>query len=45
VARLPGDQFAVLFSGTGPMRDIKRFTDGLRLAIAKPFNINNRKSS
>ena len=43
VARLPGDQFAVLFSGTGPMRDIKRFTDGMRLAIAKPVNINQQE--
>ncbi len=43
VARLPGDQFAVLFSGTGPKRDIKRFTDGLRLAIARPVNVNQQE--
>ena len=43
VARLPGDQFAVLFSGTGTMQDIKRFTDVMRLAIAKPVNINQQE--
>jgi diguanylate cyclase (GGDEF)-like protein len=40
---LPGDQFAVLFSGSAPWRDIKRFTDGLRLAIAKPVNVNQQE--
>ena len=43
VARLPGDQFAVLFSGSGAMRDIKRFTDALRLVIAKPVNVNQQE--
>ncbi len=43
VARLPGDQFAVLFSGSAPWRDIKRFTDGLRLAISKPVNVNQQE--
>ena len=43
VARLPGDQFAVLFSGSGSKRDIKRFTDGMRLAIAKPVNLNQQE--
>ena len=43
VARLPGDQFAVLFSGSGPKRDITRFTDGLRLTIAKPVVVNQQE--
>ena len=43
VARLPGDQFAVLFSGAEPRRDIKRFTDGMRLAIAKPVNVSQQE--
>jgi diguanylate cyclase (GGDEF)-like protein/PAS domain S-box-containing protein len=43
VARLPGDQFAVLFSDSGQRRDIKRFTDSLRLAIAKPVNVNQQE--
>ncbi len=43
VARLPGDQFAILFSDSGQRRDIKRFTDSMRLAIAKPLNINQQE--
>ena len=43
MARLPGDQFAVLFSGSGPKRDITRFTDGLRLTIAKPVVVNQQE--
>ena len=43
VARLPGDQFAILFSDSGQRRDIKRFTDSMRLAIAKPVNVNQQE--
>ena len=43
VARLPGDQFAVLFSDSGQTRDIRRFTDSLRQTIAKPVNVNQQE--
>jgi diguanylate cyclase (GGDEF)-like protein/PAS domain S-box-containing protein len=42
VARLPGDQFAVLFAGTGN-RDIVEFTENLRRAVARPIKLDERE--
>lgn len=39
VARMPGDQFAVLFHGDKPKRDILPFTDKVRATVSKPVNM------
>ena len=43
VARLPGDQFAILFDGDRPKRDILPFSDQLRAVIAKPINLSGQE--
>ncbi len=43
VARLPGDQFAVLFSAVVANRDIAAFVDQARAAIARPISANNQE--
>jgi diguanylate cyclase (GGDEF)-like protein len=43
VARMPGDQFAIMFHGDKPKRDILPFTDQLRAVIAKPVNLNGQE--
>lgn len=37
VARMPGDQFAVIFIGSSPRRDIIAFTEQIRHAISRPI--------
>ena len=39
VARMPGDQFAILFNGDKPKRDILPFTDKVRITVSKPVNM------
>ncbi|WP_246737698.1 GGDEF and EAL domain-containing protein [Nordella sp. HKS 07] len=39
VARMPGDQFAILFHGDKPKRDILPFTDKVRATVSKPVNM------
>lgn len=39
VARMPGDQFAILFHGDRPKRDILPFTDKVRATVSKPVNM------
>lgn len=39
VARMPGDQFAILFHGDRPTRDILPFTDKVRATVSKPVNM------
>lgn len=39
VARMPGDQFAILFHGDKPKRDILPFTDKVRTTVSKPVNM------
>ncbi len=39
VARMPGDQFAILFHGDNPKRDILPFTDKVRATVSKPVNM------
>ena len=39
VARMPGDQFAILFHGDKPKRDILTFTDKVRTTVSKPVNM------
>lgn len=43
VARLPGDQFAVLFAGSVIERDIASFIEQMRAAIARPIAVNNQE--
>ncbi len=42
VARLPGDQFAVLFVG-GADRDAAEFTESLRRAVARPIMLDDQE--
>jgi diguanylate cyclase (GGDEF)-like protein/PAS domain S-box-containing protein len=39
VARMPGDQFALLFNGDKPKRDVLPFTDKVRATVSKPVNM------
>ncbi len=43
VARLPGDQFAILIPNANPNRNIARFADVVRTAIAQPINMRPRE--
>jgi diguanylate cyclase (GGDEF)-like protein/PAS domain S-box-containing protein len=43
VARLPGDQFAILIPNANINRNIARFADILRTAIAQPINMRPRE--
>jgi diguanylate cyclase (GGDEF)-like protein len=42
VARLPGDQFAVLFTG-GAERDPAEFTENLRRAVSRPIMLDDQE--
>ena len=42
VARLPGDQFAILFAG-GAKRDVSVFTEELHRAVARPINLDSQE--
>ena len=41
VARMPGDQFAVLYAGAAS-RDIASFAEALRKAVARPINLDGQ---
>src|SRR5262249_5484559 len=43
VARLPGDQFAVLFDGSRPPRDIAGFSKAIRKAISVPIRLQSQE--
>jgi diguanylate cyclase (GGDEF)-like protein/PAS domain S-box-containing protein len=43
LARLPGDQFAIIFNGSKPARDIITFSDRLRQEISEPINLRPRE--
>jgi len=43
VARLPGDQFAVLYCDSGTLRDIEGFTQRLQLAVARPILLDEQE--
>jgi diguanylate cyclase (GGDEF)-like protein len=43
LARMPGDQFAVLFAGGEVGRDIVAFSEALRKAVARPINLDSRE--
>ena len=43
VARLPGDQFAILFTGGKAHRDVVAFTDQVRRAIARPISMRTQE--
>ncbi len=43
LARLPGDQFAVIFNGKKPKRDVIPFTEQLRGALSRPIRLRNRE--
>ena len=43
LARMPGDQFAVLFSGATTERDIAAFSEALRKAVARPINLDGHE--
>ena len=43
VARLPGDQFVVLFTGAVADGDIAAFIENLRAVIARPIAVNNQE--
>jgi diguanylate cyclase (GGDEF)-like protein/PAS domain S-box-containing protein len=45
VARMPGDQFAVIFVGGNPQRDAVAFTEQLRRTIARPIPMRPRDVS
>ncbi len=45
VARLPGDQFAVIVDATGRPRDITAFAERLRRLLARPFDLGVREVS
>jgi diguanylate cyclase (GGDEF)-like protein/PAS domain S-box-containing protein len=40
VARMPGDQFAVLFVAATPEREIAAFSENIRRAIARPIKLD-----
>jgi diguanylate cyclase (GGDEF)-like protein len=43
LARLPGDQFGVIFNGKKPKRDVIPFTEQLRGALSRPIRLRNRE--
>ena len=45
LARLPGDQFAVIVDATGGPRDITAFAERLRRMLARPFDLGVREVS
>ena len=43
LARLPGDQFAIIFNGDKPARDVVAFADRVRGDISEPVNLRPRE--
>ncbi|MFL5258503.1 MAG: EAL domain-containing protein [Hyphomicrobiales bacterium] len=43
VARMPGDQFAILFSNARGGRDIVAFTDQVRKAVSRPITVRTQE--
>ena len=43
LARLPGDQFGVIFNGKKPKRDVIPFAEQLRGALSRPIRLRNRE--
>ncbi len=43
LARLPGDQFAIIFNGDKPPRDVVDFADAVRSDISVPVNLRPRE--
>ncbi len=43
LARLPGDQFAIIFNGDKPPRDVVEFADQVRNDISEPVNLRPRE--
>ncbi len=43
VARMPGDQFAILFSGSGPERDIAALCEMIHKAVARPITLDTQE--
>jgi diguanylate cyclase (GGDEF)-like protein/PAS domain S-box-containing protein len=43
LARLPGDQFAVIFSGKKPKRDVIPFAEQIRTTISRPIKLRGRE--
>ena len=43
LARLPGDQFAVIFNGKKPKRDVIPFAEQIRTTISRPIKLRGRE--
>jgi diguanylate cyclase (GGDEF)-like protein/PAS domain S-box-containing protein len=43
LARLPGDQFAVIFNGRKPKRDVIPFAEQIRTTISRPIKLRGRE--
>ncbi len=43
LARLPGDQFAIIFNGNAPPRDIVDFAEAVRRDISEPVSLRPRE--
>jgi diguanylate cyclase (GGDEF)-like protein/PAS domain S-box-containing protein len=43
LARLPGDQFAVIFNGKKPKRDVIPFTEQIRTTLSRPIRLRGRE--
>ena len=43
LARLPGDQFAIIFNGRHPKRDVIPFTEQVRTTLSRPIKLRGRE--
>ncbi|HKQ94455.1 MAG TPA: EAL domain-containing protein, partial [Aestuariivirgaceae bacterium] len=43
LARLPGDQFAIIFNGRRPKRDVIPFTEQVRTTLSRPIKLRGRE--
>jgi diguanylate cyclase (GGDEF)-like protein/PAS domain S-box-containing protein len=43
LARLPGDQFAIIFNGKKPKRDVIPFAEQIRTTISRPIKLRGRE--
>ena len=43
LARLPGDQFAIIFNGKKPKRDVIPFTEQVRTTLSRPIKLRGRE--
>jgi diguanylate cyclase (GGDEF)-like protein/PAS domain S-box-containing protein len=43
LARLPGDQFAVIFNGKKPKRDVIPFAEQIRTTLSRPIKLRGRE--